>query len=308
MRIAVTGGAGFIGSHLCVTLLEMGHEVLCVDNFFTGSKKNIEPLISNPNFEIMRHDVVQPFRVEVDAIYHLACPASPVHYQKYPINTTKCSVLGAINVLDLAQDLKVPVLFSSTSEVYGDPLIPIQDESYFGNTNPIGIRGCYDEGKRCAETFFMDYHKHRQVDVKVIRIFNTYGPRLAKNDGRVISNFILQALNNEDITVYGDGSQTRSLCYVSDTVRGMIKMMNTASGFTGPVNIGNPNEMTILEIAQKIIDMTHSKSSIVFRDLPDGDPKRRCPDITLAKKHLNWEPVVSLEDGLAQTIEYFRIA
>ena len=304
MKYLITGGAGFIGSHLCDYLLADGHEVICMDNFFTGSKRNVSHLSQNSNFEIIRHDVVDPFRAEVDAIYHLACPASPVHYRKYPINTIKCSVLGSINALDLADNLKVPILFSSTSEIYGDPLVHPQTEEYFGNTNTVGSRSCYDESKRCAETLFSDYRKHRGVETKIARIFNTYGPRLAENDGRVVSNFILQALRGDNITIYGDGLQTRSLCHVSDTASGLIKLMDSKA-CCGPVNIGNPSEITIRELAERIIMITNSRSSIVFRDLPEGDPKRRCPDISLAKSILGWEPMISLDDGLRNTISYF---
>ncbi|MCH8030111.1 MAG: SDR family oxidoreductase [Candidatus Dadabacteria bacterium] len=286
-RILVTGGSGFIGSHLCERLLNEGHEVICVDNFFTGTKDNIKHLVGNPYFEFIRHDICFPLYVEVDEIYNLACPASPIHYQFDPVQTTKVNVLGSINMLGLAKRLKIRVLQASTSEVYGDPAEHPQTESYWGNVNPIGPRACYDEGKRCAETLFFDYYRQHNIDIKVVRIFNTYGPRMHPNDGRVISNFIMQALKGEDISIYGDGSQTRSFCYVDDTVDGIIKMMNTPKGFPGPVNIGNPYEMSILDVAELIIDITGSNSRLVFTTLPEDDPKRRCPDITLAKEKLN---------------------
>lgn len=303
-RVLVTGGAGFLGSHLCETLLKDNCEVICLDNFFTGNKANIIHLMDNPFFEVMRHDVTAPFELEVDEIYNLACPASPVHYQFDPVQTTKTSVSGAINVLELARRLKCKVFQASTSEVYGDPEVHPQPESYLGNVNPIGIRACYDEGKRCAETLFFDYHRQHGVDIKVIRIFNTYGPKMHPNDGRVVSNFIVQALNGQDITVYGKGQQTRSFCYVDDLIRGFIALMR--SDITGPVNVGNPTESTILELAETIIRLTGSRSKLVYRDLPQDDPMQRKPDITLAKKELDWEPQVNLEDGLRKTIEYFE--
>lgn len=305
-RILVTGGAGFLGSHLCDSLLIEGHEVLCVDNFFTGSKANIKHLMTNPNFEIIRHDITFPIYLEVDEIYNLACPASPIHYQTDPVQTTKTCVNGAINILGLAKRLGIKVLQASTSEIYGDPELHPQPEEYWGRTNPIGIRSCYDEGKRCAETLFFDYWRQHQTQVKVVRIFNTYGPRMHPNDGRVVSNFIVQALRGENITIYGDGSQTRSFCFVDDLVNAMTKMMMTKDTVTGPINIGNPAEFSILELAEKIIVMTGSKSKIVFMKLPEDDPKQRRPDITLAGKILNWKPEVSLDEGLAKTISYFQ--
>ena len=305
-KILVSGGAGFLGSHLCDRLLEQGHDVLCVDNFFTGSKQNVNHLLANPNFELMRHDVTFPLYVEVDQIYNLACPASPVHYQFDPVQTTKTSVHGAINMLGLAKRVKARILQASTSEVYGDPEIHPQPESYFGKVNPIGIRSCYDEGKRCAETLFFDYHRQHQLDIKVIRIFNTYGPRMHPNDGRVVSNFIVQALQGKDITIYGDGQQTRSFCYVDDLIRGMISMMETEQGFTGPINIGNPGEFTMLELAELVIKLTCSKSKLIFLPKPEDDPKQRRPDIGLAKDVLKWLPNVQLEAGLKKTIDYFR--
>jgi len=304
-RILVTGGAGFIGSHLCERLLSEGNEVICVDNFYTGRKENIIHLMGNPYFEIIRHDITFPLYVEVDEIYNLACPASPVHYQFDPVQTTKTSVHGAINMLGLAKRLKIKILQASTSEVYGDPEVHPQKEDYWGHVNPIGPRACYDEGKRCAETLFFDYHRQHKLKIKVVRIFNTYGPRMHPNDGRVVSNFIVQALKNEPITIYGDGTQTRSFCYVDDLIDGMIKMMNSPDEFTGPVNLGNPEEYTILELAETIIKLTNSKSKIIFKPLPENDPKRRKPDITLAIEKLGWEPRVSLKDGLKITIEYF---
>ncbi len=305
-RILVTGGAGFIGSHLCERLIGEGNEVLCLDNYFTGSKTNITHLLENPYFELIRHDVTTPFYVEVDEIYNLACPASPIHYQYNPIKTVKTSVMGAINMLGLAKRIKSKVLQASTSEVYGDPTVHPQPESYWGNVNPIGIRSCYDEGKRCAETLFTDYHKQNQVRIKIIRIFNTYGPKMHPNDGRVVSNFIVQALQNQDITIYGDGSQTRSFQYVDDLLEGMIRMMRTGDQITGPVNLGNPAEFTILELAKKIIAMTGSKSEISFLPLPQDDPIQRSPDISLAKEMLDgWSPKVELEAGLEKTITYF---
>ncbi len=305
MRILVTGGAGFIGSHLCERLLSMGNEVICLDNFFTGRKENIVKLLDNPYFEVLRHDIINPIDVEVDRIYNLACPASPVHYQFNPIRTVQTNVVGATNVLELAKRIKARVLQASTSEVYGDPTVHPQVESYWGNVNPIGIRSCYDEGKRCAETLFFDYHRQSGVDIRVIRIFNTYGPNMLENDGRVVSNFIVQALSDKDITIYGDGSQTRSFCFVSDLVTAMIKMME-CEDFTGPVNLGNPRELTIKEIAELIVDLTGSRSKLVYKPLPKDDPTRRKPDITLAKQKLSWEPQVMLEEGLKSTIEYFR--
>jgi len=305
-QILVTGGAGFIGSHLCERLLKEGHEVLCVDNFFTGSRQNVAHLLDNKNFEILRHDITFPLYVEVDEVYNLACPASPVHYQFNPAQTTKTSVMGAINMLGLAKRLRVPILQASTSEVYGDPTVHPQPEIYWGNVNPIGPRACYDEGKRCAETLFFDYHRQHGLDIKVIRIFNTYGPRMHPNDGRVVSNFIVQALKNEDITVYGNGTQTRSFCYIDDLVDGMMRMMNTEKGFTGPVNLGNPSEFTILELAEMVVALTGSKSRIVFKPLPEDDPKQRKPVIDLAEEKLNWAPKVKLQDGLKRTIEYFE--
>jgi UDP-glucuronate decarboxylase len=305
-KILVTGGAGFLGSHLCEKLTNEGHDVLCVDNYYTGTKTNIAHLMSMTNFEVMRHDVTFPLYIEVDQIYNLACPASPVHYQFDPVQTTKTSVHGAINMLGLAKRVKATILQASTSEVYGDPEVHPQPESYWGKVNPIGIRSCYDEGKRCAETLFFDYHRQHNLDIKVVRIFNTYGPRMHPNDGRVVSNFIVQALKGENITIYGDGMQTRSFCYVDDLVEVMTRMMNSPKGFTGPVNIGNPTEFTMLELAEKVIQLTASKSKLVFRELPQDDPKQRQPNIDLAKKELGWEPKVSLEDGLKETIAYFK--
>ena len=304
LRILVTGGAGFIGSHLCERLLAEGHEVICLDNYFTGNRSNIQHLAPHPNFERVRHDIVNPYQAEVDRIYNLACPASPVHYQYNPIKTIKCSTVGMVNMLGLAKRCRARLLQASTSEVYGDPEVHPQVESYWGNVNPIGIRSCYDEGKRVAETLCMDYHRHNRVDVRIIRIFNTYGPRMQPDDGRVVSNFILQALKNEDITIYGDGSQTRSFQYVSDLVEGMIRMMECPD-WTGPVNLGNPVEFTILELAQKVIAMTGSKSKIRHLPLPADDPKKRRPDISLARERLGWEPVIPLEEGLKRTVEWF---
>lgn len=304
-KILVTGGAGFIGSHLCERLLNEGNEVLCLDNYFTGSKENVIHLLSNPYFELIRHDVVHPFHVDVDQIYNLACPASPVHYQYNAIKTIKTSVMGAINMLGLAKRLKAKVLQASTSEVYGDPHVHPQPESYWGNANPIGIRSCYDEGKRCAETLFMDYHRQNGVRIKIVRIFNTYGPRMNPEDGRVVSNFIVQALKGEDITIYGDGTQTRSFQYVDDMVEAMIRMMATDDSFVGPVNTGNPGEFTMLELANLILELTGSKSKLVFKPLPSDDPKQRKPDISLAKEKLNWEPKIQLREGLTETIAYF---
>ncbi len=305
-RVLVTGGAGFLGSHLCERLLEAGDDVLCVDNFFTGTKDNIAHLLPNPHFELVRHDITFPLFVEVDEIYNLACPASPVHYQFDPVQTTKTSVHGAINMLGLAKRLRAKILQASTSEVYGDPEVHPQPESYWGHVNPIGIRSCYDEGKRCAETLFFDYHRQHKLRIKVARIFNTYGPRMHPNDGRVVSNFIVQALKGEPITVFGEGSQTRSFCYVDDLVEAMIRIMGTPDEFTGPVNIGNPGEFTILELAQKVIALTGSKSTIVFHPLPSDDPTQRKPDIALARSVLGWEPGVGLEAGLLKTIGYFK--
>ncbi len=306
-RILVTGGAGFIGSHLCERLLKQGNEVICLDNYFTGQKRNVVHLLDNPYFELIRHDVTMPFFIEVDEIYNLACPASPIHYQFNPIKTIKTSVMGAINMLGLAKRIKAKILQASTSEVYGDPKIHPQTEEYWGHVNPIGIRSCYDEGKRCAETLFSDYHHQNNVKIKIIRIFNTYGPRMHPNDGRVVSNFIVQALQDKDITVYGDGSQTRSFQYVNDLLEGMVRMMEQSpDDFTGPVNIGNPNEFTILELAQKVIEITGAKSKIIFKPLPSDDPLQRQPDISLAKEKLNgWKPEIQLEEGLKKTIDYF---
>ena len=304
-RIAVTGGAGFLGSHLCERLIGDGHEVLCIDNFFTGAKQNIIHLLDNPRFELIRHDVTFPLYIEVDEIYNLACPASPIHYQHDPVQTTKTSVHGAINMLGLAKRIKAKIFQASTSEVYGDPEIHPQPESYWGNVNPTGIRSCYDEGKRCAETLFFDYHRQHNLRIKVARIFNTYGPRMHPNDGRVVSNFIVQALQNQSITVYGEGNQTRSFCYVDDLIEVFVRLMDSPDDFTGPVNTGNPGEFTILELAKKVISMTNSKSTISFVTLPADDPKQRQPDITLAKEKLGWEPKVTLERGLRPTIDYF---
>ncbi len=305
-RILVTGGAGFLGSHLCEKLLAQGNDVICVDNYFTGDKRNIEKLIGNPYFEVIRHDITQPFYIEVDEIYNLACPASPIHYQFNPIKTIKTSVMGAINMLGLAKRIRARILQASTSEVYGDPEVHPQTESYWGHVNPIGSRACYDEGKRCAEALFMNYHIQNKVRIKIMRIFNTYGPRMHPNDGRVVSNFIVQALKNEDITIYGDGSQTRSFCYVDDLLEGMVRLMQTGEDFIGPVNVGNPGEFRILELAEKVIRLTGSSSRLVYRPLPEDDPMQRQPDITLAKKVLDWEPKVQLDEGLEKTIAYFR--
>jgi UDP-glucuronate decarboxylase len=304
MRILVTGGAGFLGSHLCERLLREGHEVICLDNFFTGRRKNIHAYLADPNFELIRHDVVEPLLLEVDRIYHLACPASPIHYQYNPVKTIKTNVLGTHNMLGLAKRTRARFLLASTSEVYGDPKVHPQTEDYWGNVNPIGIRSCYDEGKRVAETFTMDYHRQNRVDIRIVRIFNTYGSRMLPDDGRVVSNFIVQALKGEDITVYGDGSQTRSFCYVDDLVDGMVRMMGSEN-FTGPVNLGNPEEFTILALAKKIIAMTGSRSKIVFKSLPSDDPTQRQPDIGLAKRKLGWEPKVSVDEGFKTTIDYF---
>ena len=305
-KVLVTGGAGFLGSHLCDRLVERGDDVLCVDNFFTGSKRNVEHLFGFHNFEIMRHDVTFPLYVEVEQIFNLACPASPVHYQHDPVQTTKTSVHGAINMLGLAKRVKARILQASTSEVYGDPAIHPQTEDYWGNVNPIGIRSCYDEGKRCAETLFFDYYRQHQLQIKVARIFNTYGPRMHPNDGRVVSNFIVQALRGEDITIYGTGQQTRSFCYVDDLIEAFLRFMDTPQDITGPINLGNPGEFTMLELAEKIIYLTGSRSQLVFQPLPQDDPRQRQPDITLARQTLEWEPQVSLEDGLKETIAYFR--
>ncbi|MFZ2542361.1 MAG: UDP-glucuronic acid decarboxylase family protein [Gallionella sp.] len=305
-RILITGGAGFLGSHLCDRLIKDGNDVLCVDNFFTGSKTNIAHLIGNPYFELMRHDVTFPLYVEVDQIYNLACPASPVHYQFDPVQTTKTSVHGAINMLGLAKRVKARIFQASTSEVYGDPIVHPQPEGYWGNVNPIGPRSCYDEGKRCAETLFFDYYRQHNLDIKVARIFNTYGPRMHPNDGRVVSNFIVQALKGEDITIYGDGQQSRSFCYVDDLIEGFVRMMKTETGFTGPINLGNPNEYTMLELAETILKLAKSSSKLVYKPLPQDDPRQRQPDITLAQSKLEWTPRVNLEDGLKETIAYFR--
>jgi UDP-glucuronate decarboxylase len=304
-RVLVTGGAGFLGSFLCERLLNDGCDVICMDNYFTGRKANIAHLMDNPYFELMRHDVTFPFYVEVDEIYNLACPASPVHYQLDPVQTTKTSVHGAINVLGLAKRTQAKVFQASTSEVYGDPSVHPQPESYWGNVNPIGIRSCYDEGKRCAETLFFDYHRQNNVRIKVARIFNTYGPRMHPHDGRVVSNFIMQALQNEDITIYGDGEQTRSFCYASDLIEGWVRLMATGDDVTGPINLGNPGEFTMLELAENVIELTGSNSDLVFEPLPADDPKQRKPDITLAKEQLGWEPTVPLREGLTKTIAYF---
>jgi len=305
-RILVTGGAGFIGSHLCTKLINDGHSVICLDNFFTGSRNNVWHLMDNSRFELVRHDVTVPYNAEVDEIYNLACPASPVHYQHDPVKTVKTSVMGAINMLALGRQVGAKVLQASTSEVYGDPIVHPQPEEYWGNVNTVGIRSCYDEGKRCAETLFMDYHRQKKLRIKIIRIFNTYGPLMSKNDGRVVSNFIVQALKNEDITLYGDGSQTRSFQYVDDLIEGMVRMMNTDDKFVGPINIGNPNEFTIKELAEKVIELTGSKSKFIYKPLPGDDPKQRQPNIALAKEKLNWQPSVHLEEGLIKTIDYFK--
>ena len=305
-KILVTGGAGFVGSHLCERLLNEGNEVFCLDNFFTGQKQNIVHLLDNPYFELIRHDVINPYLIEVDEIYNLACPASPIHYQFNPIKTIKTSVMGAINMLGLAKRVNAKILQASTSEVYGNPLVHPQPESYWGNVNPIGERSCYDEGKRAAETLFSDYHKQNNVKIKIIRIFNTYGPKMHPNDGRVVSNFIVQALKNQDITVYGEGNQTRSFQYVDDLVEGMIRMMGSTESFTGPINIGNPHEFTILELAEKVIKLTGSKSKIIYQPLPSDDPMMRKPDISLAKKELDWTPKIRLDEGLVKTIDFFK--
>jgi len=307
-RILVTGGAGFLGSHLCERLLKEGNEVLCLDNFFTGQKQNVVPLMANPYFEVIRHDVSDPYFTEVDEIYNLACPASPVHYQFDPVQTTRTSVLGALNMLELAKRTKARVFQASTSEVYGDPDVHPQPEAYWGKVNPIGIRSCYDEGKRCAETLFFDYQRQHGVDIKVVRIFNTYGPRMHPQDGRVVSNFIVQALRGHDITIFGEGQQTRSFCYVDDLIEGFVRLMGTKAGMTGPINIGNPGEFTMLELAEKVIRLTGSKSKLAFLPLPQDDPKQRKPDITLAQTELGWSPQVDLEEGLKRTIAFFRTA
>jgi UDP-glucuronate decarboxylase len=305
-KIIVTGGAGFLGSHLCRELLEKNHKVLCVDNFYTGTKKNIEKLLLDPNFELIKHDITYPIYFEVDEIYNLACPASPIHYQNNPVQTTKTNVFGAINILDLANKVKAKVLQASTSEVYGDPELHPQPESYMGKVNPIGIRACYDEGKRCAETLFFDYFRQKKVSIKVVRIFNTYGPNMHPHDGRVVSNFIMQALENKNITIYGDGTQTRSFCYVDDLIKGLISMMETNKSITGPINLGNPNEFSMNQLAREVIRATNSKSKIEYKDLPQDDPRKRQPDIRRAKTELNWEPTIDLEEGLEKTIDYFK--
>ena len=305
-KILVTGGAGFLGSHLCDYLIKEGDEVICVDNFFTGSKENIAHLLKNSYFELIRHDVTLPLYIEIDQIYNLACPASPIHYQHDPVQTIKTSVHGAINMLGLAKRVKAKILQASTSEVYGDPEMHPQKESYWGNVNPIGVRSCYDEGKRCAETLFFDYWRQHQLEIKIMRIFNTYGPRMHPNDGRVVSNFIVQAIKGDPITIYGDGSQTRSFCYVDDLIKGMTKLMNTTSDITGPINVGNPNEFSMIELAELVLKLTQSKSTINFKPLPEDDPKQRQPNIDLAKSELNWETTINLEDGLKETISYFK--
>ncbi len=305
-RVLVTGGAGFLGSHLCERLLDEGAEVLCVDNFFSSTRENVEHLLPNPRFELMRHDVTFPLFVEMDEIYHLACPASPIHYQRDPVQTTKTSVHGSINMLGLAKRTGARILLASTSEVYGDPEVHPQAEEYWGHVNPNGIRSCYDEGKRCAETLFFDYHRQNGVDIKVARIFNTYGPRMHPNDGRVVSNFIVQTLQGESITLYGDGSQTRSFCYVDDQIDGLMKLMASPDGVTGPINIGNPNEITVRQLAERVTELTGAQTEITFEPLPSDDPTRRCPDITKAREILNWEPLTDLDTGLTSTIEYFR--
>lgn len=304
-RILITGGAGFLGSHLCDLLVNEGNDVICLDNFFTGVKRNIADLFGKPNFELIRHDLVQPVFIEVDEIYNLACPASPIHYQYNPVKTVKTSVMGSIHMLGLAKRVKAKILQASTSEVYGNPMVHPQNEAYWGNVNTIGPRSCYDEGKRCSETLFFDYHRQNQVNIRVVRIFNTYGPRMHPNDGRVVSNFVVQALKNHDITVFGDGSQTRSFCYVDDMIKGLVRMMKAPDDFIGPVNLGNPKEYSILELAQKIIGITQSKSKIVFNRLPQDDPLQRRPDISLAKEKLQWRPLIELNEGLKKTVEYF---
>ncbi len=305
-RILITGGAGFLGSHLCDRLIAEGHDVLCMDNFFTGTKRNISHLLEKPNFELIRHDLVQPIFLEADEIYNLACPASPIHYQYNPVKTAKTSVMGAINMLGLAKRVKAKILQASTSEIYGNPTVHPQKEDYWGNVNTIGLRSCYDEGKRCAETLFFDYYRQNNVNIRVVRIFNTYGPKMHPNDGRVISNFIVQALTNQDITVYGQGTQTRSFCYVDDLIKGLIRMMNGPDDFIGPVNLGNPDEFSILELAEMIVSLIGSRSKIIFKPLPKDDPLQRQPDITLARERLDWEPKLNLKEGLKRTIEYFR--
>ena len=305
-RVLVSGGAGFLGSHLCERLLEQGCQVLCVDNFFTGARYHLEHLLDHKHFELLRHDITHPLFVEVDEIFNLACPASPIHYQRDPVQTTKTSVIGAINMLGLSKRLKIKILQASTSEVYGDPAVHPQSEDYWGHVNPIGTRSCYDEGKRCAETLFFDYRRQHHLPIKVVRIFNTYGPRMHPNDGRVVSSFILQALRNQDITIFGEGEQTRSFCYVDDMVEGFVKMMDTAPDITGPINLGNPNEMTVRELAEKILDLTGSRSKIVHRPLPEDDPKRRRPDISEADRVLDWRPTTPLKEGLEKTIPYFE--
>ena len=303
--VLVTGGGGFIGSHLCERLLAAGMDVICLDNFFTGSKNNIRHLLVNPSFELIRHDITTPISLEVNAIFNLACPASPVHYQHDPVQTARTNVLGAMNMLELARRLRIPILQASTSEVYGDPKVHPQKETYWGNVNPIGVRSCYDEGKRCAETLFFDYHRQYGLDIKVVRIFNTYGPRMHPNDGRVVSNFIMQALTKKDITIYGDGSQTRSFCYVSDLVEALIRVMNTPKSFSGPVNLGNPQEFTVRQLAEKVLELTGSKSKLIFKELPQDDPVKRKPDISLARKVLKWKPEITVDEGLTWTIAYF---
>lgn len=305
-RILITGGAGFLGSHLCEILIQQGHDIVCVDNFFTGSRENISHLLAHPRFEMLLHDICFPFYTEVDEIYNLACPASPIHYQFDPVQTTKTSVIGAINMLGLAKRLNAKILQASTSEVYGDPLAHPQPETYWGNVNPIGVRSCYDEGKRCAETLFFDFHRQHQIKIKIARIFNTYGPHMHPNDGRVVSNFIIQALKNEPITIYGNGQQTRSFCYVSDLIEGLISLMNSSNDTTGPINLGNPCEFTMVDLANKIIELTGSSSPLVFTSLPSDDPKQRKPDISNAQKILSWEPKVPVEEGLIKTIHYFE--
>jgi UDP-glucuronate decarboxylase len=306
MRILITGGSGFIGSHLSQRLLNEGHDVLVVDNFYTSSRENISHLLNNPKFEIIRHDVTTPIDLEVDAIFHLACPASPIHYQRFPVQTIKTSILGSLNMLELANRLQIPILLSSTSEVYGDPNISPQVEEYWGNVNPIGIRACYDEGKRAAETLFFDFHRQYGVNIKVARIFNTYGPNMSPHDGRVVSNFIMQALRSEDITIYGDGAQTRSFCYVDDLVDGLIKLMESPDSVHGPINLGNPTERTVMNLAEMVINKTKSKSKIIFHELPQDDPKQRKPDISKARDFLNWEPKIDIDQGLDSTIKYFK--
>ena len=307
-RILVTGGAGFLGSHLCDRLIESGNDILCVDNFYTGSKENIQHLLGNPHFEIMRHDVTFPLYVEVDEIYNLACPASPVHYQHDPIHTMKTSVLGALNLLELARNSNAKIFQASTSEVYGDPSVHPQTEAYWGNVNPVGIRSCYDEGKRAAETIFFDYQRIYQLKIKVVRIFNTYGPRMDVDDGRVVSNLIVQALQGNDLTIYGDGSQTRSFCYVDDLIEGFLRLMGSDDSVSGPINLGNPGEFTMIELAEKVLRLTGSKSKLVYKPLPQDDPKQRCPDITKARQSLDWQPMIALDEGLARTAAYFRRA